>query len=311
MLFRWQGLLILLLISTSATAKTLYKYQDKQGRWYFTDQAPVTQRKVEVRHLKPAPKQRVLLEKTGSPNNPAFYLINHYPGPIEVAVDWEQQADLVASPTLPHRFVIEPGKSDTLFSINAVGQAISQTFTLQYQYVVGRPLPNYTSHTPYLPPLAPGNRFLITQAFNGEFSHNDAQNRYAVDIMMPINTPIHAARAGTVLEVENDYFKSGTQQAYANQANSISILHDDGSMAIYAHLALEKALVQPGLWVNAGALIGYSGNTGFSSGPHLHFAVQVNRGMELVSVPFQFIDARQYVFEPQQGAWLEGISTNP
>lgn len=311
MLLQRHILFLLLLISTTALAKKLYKYQDDQGRWYFTDQAPVTQHKVEVRQLKPAPKRRVQLEKTGRPSNPAFYIINQYPGPIEVAIDWEQHDNLIASLELPHRFVIEPGKSETLFSINAVGQTASQAFTLLYQYVVGRPLPNYTSQTPYLPPLAPGSRFLITQAFNGEFSHNDAQNRYAVDVMMPINTPIHAARAGTVLEVENDYFKSGTQQAYANKANSISILHDDGSMAIYAHLALEKALAQPGLKVEAGALIGYSGNTGFSSGPHLHFAIQVNRGMELVSVPFQFIDTQQHAFEPKKGAWLEGINPNP
>ena len=311
MFFRWQGLLILLLISTTVAAKTLYKYQDDQGRWYFTDQAPVTQHKVEVRHLKPAPKQRVRLEKTGSPNNPAFYLINQYPGPIEVAVDWDQQADLVASPALPQRFVIEPGKSDTLFSINAVDQTTSQSFALQYQYVVGRPLPHYTSQTPYFPPLAPGSRFRVTQAFGGEYSHHDAQNRYAVDIMMPINTPIHAARTGTVLEVENDYFKNGMQQAYANKANSILILHEDESMAVYAHLALEKAQVYPGLQVKAGDLIGYSGNTGYSSGPHLHFAVQINQGMALRSVPFQFIDAHQQVFEPQQGAWLEGVSIKP
>ncbi|MDD2737544.1 MAG: M23 family metallopeptidase [Methylomonas lenta] len=312
MLLRWQNLFLLLLISTTATAKTLYKYQDDQGRWYFTDNPPVTQHKVETRLLKPAPKQRVRLEKTGSPSNLAFHLINQYPGPIEIAIDWEKPTNLVSIPELPKRFVIEPGKSDTLFSISAIGQTTSsQTFTLQYQYVVGRPLPNYNSQTPYLPPLAPGSRFLVTQAFNGEFSHNDIQNRYAVDIMMPINTPIHASRAGTVLEVENDFSDSGTLRAYATKANSIYILHDDGSMAIYAHLALEKAMVTPGLRVQAGELIGYSGNTGFSSGPHLHFAVQVNRGMALTSVPFEFLDANQHAFEPQQGTWLEGINPNP
>jgi murein DD-endopeptidase MepM/ murein hydrolase activator NlpD len=311
-LLRWQNLFLLLLISTTATAKTLYKYQDDQGRWYFTDNPPVTQHTVETRQLKPAPKQRVRLEKTGSPSNLAFHLINQYPGPIEVAIDWEKPTNLVSSPELPNRFVIEQGKSETLFSISAIGQTTSsQTFTLQYQYVVGRPLLNYSSQTPYLPPLAPGSRFRVTQAFNGEFSHTDPQNHYAVDIMMPIDTPIYAARDGVVLEVENDFFSSGTQQAYANKANSIRILHDDGSMAIYAHLALEKALVTPGLKVQAGKLIGYSGNTGFSSGPHLHFAVQVNQGMALTSVPFEFLDANQHAFEPQQGSWLEGINPKP
>ena len=75
-------------------------------------------------------------------------------------------------------------------------------------------------------------------------------------------------------------------------------------MAVYAHLALETAQVYPGLKVYAGQLIGYSGNTGFSSGPHLHFAVQLNKGMELVSIPFKFKIADDSVSVPIAGSFL-------
>lgn len=299
--------LVLLLLSTSAAAKKLYKYQDERGLWHFTDKPPVTDRAVEVRQLKPAAKQWVRLEKSGDDSQPDFYAINQYPGPVEIEVDWEAHDNVIAMPELPRRFVVPPGETSALFSVAGVGQATSWSFTLQYRYVIGQPLPDYAGAVPYLPPLASGGRFQVTQAFGGEFSHQDEQNRYAVDIMMPVGTPVHAARAGLVLEVEDDHFKSGTQQAYANKANSIRILHDDGSMAVYAHLELEKAQVRPGLQVEVGELIGYSGNTGFTTGPHLHFAVQVNRGMQLVSVPFEFTHADGRTLPPRFGEWLEGF----
>lgn len=308
---QWLVLVWLLLFSTAGFGKKLYKYQDDQGRWYFTDKAPETRQPVEVRQLKPAMKQWVRLESDRNLSNPGFYLINHYPGPIEVAVDWKQRGGLTATPALPQRFVLEPGKSAILFTVSGSGRKYAQKFSLEYRYVIGRPVPNYAGAAAYLPPLAAGSRFQITQGFNGEYSHNDEQNRYAVDIMMPVGTPVHAARAGTVLEVDNDFFVGGTQKAYADKANSVRILHDDGSMAVYAHLALEKAQVHAGLRVQAGELIAYSGNTGFSSGPHLHFAVQINRGMELVSVPFQFLSSDGQRFDPQQGSWLTGLASRP
>ena len=59
-------------------------------------------------------------------------------------------------------------------------------------------------------------------------------------------------------------------------------------MAIYAHLMLESVQVLPGQRVSAGQVIGFSGDTGYSSGPHLHFAVQQNLGMAIASIPFTF-----------------------
>lgn len=304
-ILRTGWLISLLLVSPTGVAKKLYKYQDEHG-WHYTDQPPKTDRQVEVRQLKVAGKQRVWLEKSGDKTSPDFFILNQYPGPVEVEVGWGEHENVIASPELPRRFVVEPGESATLFKIRGVEHAQSWRFALQYRHVIGRPLADYVGDTLYLPPIAANSRFQISQGFDGEFSHNDAQNRYAVDIMMPVDTPIYAARGGVVLDVDNDYFESGTQQAYAGKANSIRILHDDGSMAVYAHLAVESALVYAGLTVEAGQRIGFSGNTGLTTGPHLHFAVQVNRGMELVSVPFRFADQDNRALDPQPGLWLTG-----
>ncbi|MBD9358520.1 M23 family metallopeptidase [Methylomonas sp. EbA] len=298
--------LSLMLVSSAGLAKKLYKYQDAEGNWYFTDQEPAANQPAEVRQLKAASPKRVWLEKTADQLRPSFFALNAYPGPVELAVDWRERENVSANPDLPRRFVVESGQSGSLFSLIPNERAGSYSVNLQYSYVIGRPLPGYVSQTLYKPPLSAGAQFQITQAFNGPYSHHDQQNRYAVDIMMPVDTPIYAARGGIVLEVENDYLGNGTSQTYATKANSIRILHEDGSMAVYAHLALEKAQVSPGMQVVTGQLIAYSGNTGLTTGPHLHFAVQINRGMELISVPFQFSDGAGLAVEPQLGLWLYG-----
>lgn len=298
--------ILLSLCSFNAAAQKLYKFQDAQGTWHFTDKPTGTELKLEVRQLKaPAPKQWVWLLRSGDKQHPRFFIRNDYAGPVEVEIDFTEQNNIQAKPDLPRRFVVAPGKSDTLFEINPLDDHQPSRFTLQYRYVIGRPLAHYRSSASYLPPIAPDTSFQISQAFGGSFSHADEQNKYAVDIIMPIGTPVYAARSGIVLEAEDDFSKGGANRAYASEANNIRILHDDGSMALYAHLELEKAQVHPGMAVAAGQLIGYSGNTGFTTGPHLHFTVQINRDMKLVSVPFTFINRQGLAEEPAVNTWLK------
>jgi murein DD-endopeptidase MepM/ murein hydrolase activator NlpD len=89
------------------------------------------------------------------------------------------------------------------------------------------------------------------------------------------------------------------------RANYVRILHEDGSMGLYAHLDYKGVRVSPGDRVERGERIGRSGNTGYSTGPHLHFAVQVNRDMQLTSVPFEFEGDDGAAVAPQPGQWLE------
>lgn len=305
--------IILSLCSFNAVGKKLYKFQDEQGVWHFTGKPAEArqkgdEQKVEVRQLKVTHKQLVWLLQSGEERHPQCYIRNDYAGPIEVEIDFSERDNVQATPDLPRRFVVEPGKSDTLFQVNSIDEHEAWQLGLKYRYIIGKPLPGYSSNFSYLPPIAPDAAFRISQAFGGSFSHTDEQNKYAVDIVMPVGTPVYAARSGIVLETEDDFYKGGTNKAYSTEANNIRILHDDGSMAVYAHLELEKAQVYPGLEVAAGQLIGYSGNTGFTSGPHLHFAVQINRGMELASVPFTFINQSGQTEEPLVNTWLKGVA---
>ncbi|AHL75670.1 peptidase M23 [Stutzerimonas stutzeri] len=129
-----------------------------------------------------------------------------------------------------------------------------------------------------------GGPFRISQGAGGDYSHNSPKGRYAVDIAMPVGTPIVAARAGTVLEVRNN--QGGRLPDPAG--NHVRILHDDGTHSAYLHLKRGSVQVKAGQQIKAGALLGRSGSTGRSTGPHLHFVVQRAYGDSMVSIPFRF-----------------------
>ena len=128
---------------------------------------------------------------------------------------------------------------------------------------------------------------------------------YAVDLAMPVGTDVVAARDGIVFDVASNNFKGGVDRSeYAELANIVRILHDDGSYAVYAHLNWNSIRVRPGERVRAGQYIADSGNTGFTSGPHLHFAVQRNVGMRVDSMRVSFRGPNESRITPASGNML-------
>jgi murein DD-endopeptidase MepM/ murein hydrolase activator NlpD len=138
---------------------------------------------------------------------------------------------------------------------------------------------------PYAYPLPwRGGPFYLSQGPSGQFSHFGIKSRYAVDIAMPRGTPIVAARSGTVVGVENGQAEGGSEPS----GNFVRVLHDDGTMGVYLHLSQASVRVWEGQSVKVGTLLAQSGNTGHSTGPHLHFVVQRQIGSNLESIPFEF-----------------------
>ncbi len=157
---------------------------------------------------------------------------------------------------------------------------------LRLTAVPGKPATHHGSEYPQ--PVSPYADGPISQGFHGQASHQDAANAYALDFALLPGTPVLAARSGTVMEAVDGFpDDGGARAADRDKANLVRILHEDGSMAVYAHLMQDSVTVTPGQWVAPGTVIGQSGNSGYSRGPHLHFAVQVNAGMRLESVPFR------------------------
>jgi len=205
---------------------------------------------------------------------------------------------------LPARVVLPPLSETRVLHVVAVNPAAGFRYRYKYNYLPGDWHAQHDDRARYRVPFASSEKFRVSQAFNGEFSHRDAGSRYAVDIMMPDGTPITAARDGVVMSVENDYAGNGLDiDQYGDRANNVRLVHSDGTMAVYAHLQLESARVQVGEHVRAGQVIALSGDTGYTNGPHLHFCVQRNTGTEIISLPFVFTGANGD-FTPTEGMMI-------
>lgn len=272
-----------LVATGGAHAGKVYRWTDRAGVVHYGDPAsaqavaPAAVSTVAVR-AEPGSVARLRLEADG--DGVAAWVDNQLAGPIEVRLRQASGATLQAMPPLPARATV-PALSSVLVSRMAASGA-----ALQVDVTPGTPNAR-PRDVEYLYPLrTPSVR--VEQGFGGHFSHSDAANRHAVDFAATIGTQVVAARDGVVMQVENDFSQGGLDgEEYGGRANFVRILHDDGGMALYAHLQEGGVMVRSGQRVRAGQLIGLSGNTGFSAGPHLHFVVQVNRGMQLQSVPFR------------------------
>lgn len=211
-------------------------------------------------------------------------------GPIQVQLDISEHDNVTAWPRLPHRMVLEAGEQRSVTALERINPARPSQFELHLMAIPGRPGEVHQGIDYLLPVSASVSS--IAQGFGGGFSHTDPQNYHAIDFAVPEGTPVLAARDGTVMQVVDDHVGGGLDRAtFAHRANFVRILHTDGSMAVYAHLRHRGARVRAGQRVFTGEHIGDSGNTGFSSGPHLHFVTQVNTGMALESVPVDLVGA--------------------
>ncbi|MGB1309223.1 MAG: M23 family metallopeptidase [Oceanihabitans sp.] len=135
-------------------------------------------------------------------------------------------------------------------------------------------LKSYTKDFAYLLPFQKGETYKLSQGYNGTISH---QNKNQLDFTMPVGTKITAARAGIVFKVLDRFNKHCSTEQCAKYNNYIYVYHNDGTFAEYLHIKQNGAKVKVGDIIKQGQIIAESGNVGWSTGPHLHFSVYLQR----------------------------------
>lgn len=290
-----------LFVPSMLSAKQLYDYVDAQGVRHFTDTAPDTSAPVTATRIQVEERPLIRLETPRAPDGSSRVVVHNLSsGPIEVALSLGESDNITTTPKLPERFVLGSAGAHTVASVRSIDRYRAASFRVEASAVPGDPRGRPDPRILYRLPFPSGTRYAIGQAFGGDFSHTDEQNFHAVDIGVKEGTPVIAARDGIVIQVERDFYESGGDRSrLASRANYVRVIHEDDTMAVYAHLAFESVLVQPGDVVLAGQRIGSAGATGFATGPHLHFVVQRNAGLRLKSIPFRF-DGPQGGYEPSR-----------
>jgi murein DD-endopeptidase MepM/ murein hydrolase activator NlpD len=178
--------------------------------------------------------------------------------------------NMKADVNLPYTTVLKPGKA-SLFSLRVAKKGLRYRYQYTFRYQYGDSGAKPDGHV-YSLPFAPGERYAILQGFNSSFSHNGSL-AWAMDWDVPEGTPVHAARGGVVIATEDRNTIGAPDRKLFTKANYVLIQHEDGTVGEYYHLKPAGVAVKAGQTVAEGELIGYSGNTGFSTQPHLHFHV--------------------------------------
>lgn len=125
-------------------------------------------------------------------------------------------------------------------------------------YYLTHPIQNLIGY--FIDPVPTGRK---TQGLHGPGNRG-------IDIGAPTGTPIYASAPGTVLVVKTGC-RVGQRRCGGGYGNMAVVQHSNGTKTLYAHMS--KLSTHIGDEVNRGEIIGYVGNTGRSTGPHIHFEV--------------------------------------
>lgn len=210
------------------------------------------------------------IEATRDGDEVRVALRNRYDAPVTADLGFTLANLSAVQPA--HTMTVPAGGTQTaaVFHVIQPGQPIRYNYVMNWLF--GDPA-SAPADVLYDLPYQHGEGFRVIQGYYGGFSHQDVA---AIDWGMPEGTPVTAAREGTVVAFKDDATESGLDPDFKvlEKANWVVVRHPDGTLGCYFHLKPHGVAVRAGQGVRRGTLLGYSGNTGFSNAPHLHFEVR-------------------------------------
>ncbi len=222
-----------------------------------------------------------------SSGNIELYASNDGHCPVTISMGFKKLINLKTDSELPVLKVIpNDGEEYLIVTLSPKAYNSDSEYEFDFTYAVGNTLnKNYDTEFAYALPFQKGKKSTIGQGYHGKFSH---YNIFALDFSLAIGTEVLAARDGVVIAVKEDSNHGCKDRRCKSQANYVLIYHADGTFGSYVHLKKGGSNVNPGDEVKAGQIIGLSGNTGWSSGPHLHFEVYLPEMTRRKSVKTKF-----------------------
>jgi murein DD-endopeptidase MepM/ murein hydrolase activator NlpD len=280
--------ILLLAAAEASLGQSAFKYRDANGQWIFTDEGngtPAAAQSFNLPHDSEPPS--ISVRRDDAPGRTRLVATNLCLCTARIQAQIEQST--VSDVRAGARFVavLAAGEARALLDVPA-GATGKEVLRYRWTASLGSPDAQHYPSRPYRAPFALGATFPVTQAYPTHITHASPDSRYAVDFALPDGTPVYAAREGTVINLRHDAFIGALDPTLVDRANVIEILHADGTIAVYAHLHWDSIRVHVGQQVAVGEYIADSGNTGFTSGPHLHFAVWRNSPVGEIAVPVLF-----------------------
>lgn len=216
---------------------------------------------------------------------------NRGEAPVTVSVEMSHEENVATDRSFPFEYVVPANTKLCIAKIRRLYKDRDLGFQYSSSWIIGDLNARHYAHDGYRLPWQRSESYPVGQAYGGPITtHTERSSQFAVDFSMPMGTTVLAARSGTVVNLEDSFGAGAMDKVYADKANFVDVLHNDGTIATYAHLAGVK--VRRGQRVSVGEKIGISGSSGFSSGPHLHFVVwrpeKGWKGLEQVSLPVEF-----------------------